>query len=46
MSEKKKEPSAIGWLLDQAGEHRGQYAASVALAIAGVLCSVAPYLLL
>ncbi|MBR2596012.1 MAG: ABC transporter ATP-binding protein [Solobacterium sp.] len=43
MSEKKKEPSAIGWLLDQAGEHRGQYAASVALAIAGVLCSVAPY---
>ena len=32
------------WLAaDQAGEQRGQYAASVALAIAGVLCSVAPY---
>lgn len=43
MSEKKKDPSAIAWLLDQAGEHRRQYAVSVVLAVCGVLCSVAPY---
>ncbi|MBQ6356122.1 MAG: ABC transporter ATP-binding protein [Solobacterium sp.] len=43
MSEKKKDPSAIAWLLDQAGEHRRQYVLSVALAVCGVLCSVAPY---
>ena len=42
-STKQKSPSPIAWVLSQAGPHRGQYVLSVALAIAGVAFSVAPY---
>lgn len=38
-----KEPSAFGWILSQAGDYRSKYVLSVALAVCGVLCSVAPY---
>ena len=38
-----KAPSPIAWVLGQAGAHRRQYALSVALAVLGVGCSVAPY---
>ncbi len=38
-----KQPSAISWVLSQAGEHKKQYVASVLLAILGVVCSVAPF---
>ncbi|MBE5809137.1 MAG: ABC transporter ATP-binding protein [Clostridiales bacterium] len=40
---KKRPPSPIAWALGQAGPHRGQFVASVILAIAGVAFSVAPY---
>ncbi len=40
---KKKEPSAMGWVLDQAGDHRKEYVLSVVLAVIGVAFSVAPY---
>ena len=40
---KKKSPSPIAWALGQAGPHRGQFALSVILAVAGVAFSVAPY---
>jgi len=38
-----KQPSAISWVLSQAGEHKNQYVVSVVLAILGVACSVAPF---
>ncbi|MBR4164480.1 MAG: ABC transporter ATP-binding protein [Solobacterium sp.] len=38
-----KQPSAISWVLSQAGEHKKQYVVSVVLAILGVACSVAPF---
>ena len=38
-----KNPSAMGWVLDQAGDHRKEYFLSVILAVAGVAFSVAPY---
>ena len=45
MEEKERRPqgSTLGWLMGQAGEHRRQYALSVALAVVGVAFSVAPY---
>lgn len=43
MEAKKKSPSPIGWALQQAGPHRGQFVLSVALAVLGVAFSVAPY---
>lgn len=38
-----KEPSAFGWILSQAGEHKPKFVLSVVLAVIGVLCSVVPY---
>lgn len=38
-----KNPSAMGWVLGQAGDHRKEYVLSVILAVAGVAFSVAPY---
>ena len=43
MKEKKKEPSAFGWVLSQAGDHRIQYVKSVLYAVIGVGFSVAPF---
>ncbi len=43
MKEKKKEPSAFGWVLSQAGKHRSQYIKSVLFAVIGVCFSVAPF---
>ena len=40
---REKEPSAMGWVLSQAGEHRKEYILSVILAVCGVAFSVAPY---
>ena len=39
-----KEPSAFGWILSQAGEHKPKFVLSVILAVCGVVCSVVPYL--
>ncbi|MBE6993188.1 MAG: ABC transporter ATP-binding protein [Ruminococcaceae bacterium] len=41
--EQQKQSSPIAWLLEKAGDRRGQYAKSVLLAVAGVAFSVAPY---
>ncbi|MBR3555397.1 MAG: ABC transporter ATP-binding protein [Oscillospiraceae bacterium] len=43
MKEKKRTPSSMTWVLGQAGEHRGQFALSVILAVIGVAFSLAPY---
>ncbi len=41
----KKRQSAVGWLLGQAGDHRGKYTVSVCTAVLGVAFSLAPYFL-
>ncbi len=38
--------SAVSWLAELAKPHRGKYLASVKLALAGVLCSIVPYLIM
>lgn len=43
MQEEKKPGSPISWLIGQTEGHKGQYALSVAAAIAGAACSVAPF---
>ena len=43
MDAKKNAPSPMAWVLGQTGDHGGQYALSVFLAVIGVGFSVAPY---
>ncbi len=43
MEENRKLPSPMAWVLGQTGDHGGQYACSVILAVIGVAFSVAPY---
>jgi len=43
MQETKKIQSPMAWVLGQTGDHGGQYALSVVLAILGVAFSLAPY---
>ena len=43
MDENRKSQSPIAWVLGQTGDHGGQYALSVILAVIGVAFSVAPY---
>ncbi len=43
MEENRKSPSPMAWVLGQTGDHGGQYACSVILAVIGVAFSVAPY---
>lgn len=44
MEQKKK--SVISWLVELAGTHKRLYTASVLLAACGVVCSIAPYILM
>lgn len=43
---KQKERSAVSWLAEFAGEKRTLYIASVVAAIAGVACSIVPYVIM
>lgn len=43
---KQKQRSVISWLVEFAGTHKRLYTASVLLAVCGVACSIAPYILM
>lgn len=43
---KQKERSTVSWLAEFAGEKKNLYAASVAAAILGVVCSIIPYIII
>lgn len=43
---KQKERSAVSWLAEFAGEKKNLYVASVIVAILGVACSIAPYIII
>lgn len=43
---KQKERSAVSWLAEFAGEKKKLYGASVVAAILGVICSIAPYIII
>lgn len=43
---KQKERSTVSWLTEFAGTHKSLYAASVLLAVAGVACSMVPYVIM
>lgn len=43
---KQKERSTVSWLAEFAGTHKSLYIASVLLAILGVACSIAPYMIM
>ena len=43
---KQKQRSVISWLVEFAGTHKRFYTASVLLAVCGVACSIAPYILM
>ncbi len=43
---KKKERSAVSWLAEFAAAHKNLYIASVLLAVCGVICGVAPYVIM
>lgn len=43
---KQKEKGAAGWLAEFAGTHKRLYAASVLLAVCGVVCSMVPYVIM
>ena len=49
MSSKKKDPakkSLVGWIIEFAGEKKGQYIASVFFALLSVACCIAPYFMI
>lgn len=49
MSQKSKSPakkSLVGWIMEFAGEKKGQYIVSVFFALLSVACSIAPYFLI
>lgn len=47
MDEKKeKEKSVVSWLIDFAGPKKAEYALSIFLALAGVACSIVPYVVM
>lgn len=43
---KQKEKSTVSWLAEFAGEKKNLYVASVVMAILGVACSIAPYIMI
>lgn len=45
-AKRKKERSALGWVMTFAGTHRGLYAVSVAVAAVGVVCGIIPYFIM